>query len=150
MWRVYFLCIQFSDVDHLFLYFNFQEFQSYLNYPRIHFAGQFQADVSTVNNLAQNYDTINFDGRQLEYGSDLGGWNPFGSGHFRILNASVVRVCNKLGKCTTERSKDKDGNCPETEAERPSDEDGKCPKSDEETDNCDWMVGAKFVGKVLV
>ena len=106
--------------------------------------------MSTVNNLPQNYDTINFDGRQHEYGPDLGGWNPFGSGHFRILNASVVRICDKDGKCITKRPSDKNGECPETDTGRRSGEDGKCRDTKEDTDDCDWMVGAKFVGKVLV
>ena len=61
--------------------------------------GSFQADVSTVNNQPNNYDTTNFDDRQYEYDPNLGGWNPFGSGHFRIVDASVVRVCKKDGKC---------------------------------------------------
>lgn len=55
--------------------------------------------MSTVNNIPKNYDTVNFDGRQHEYGSNLGGWNPFGSGYFRIVNAAVVRVCKKDGTC---------------------------------------------------
>ncbi len=72
--------------------------------------------MSTVNNQPLNFDTINFDGRQHEYGPKLGGWNPFGSGNFRIVDASVVRVCTKDGTCTTQ----------------------------------DHVVGAKFMGKILV
>ena len=63
--------------------------------------------MSTVNNLPKNYDTINFGGRQHDYSPDLGGWNLFGSGYFRIVNASVVGVCKKDGTCTENDKNDK-------------------------------------------
>ena len=56
--------------------------------------------MSTVNNIRKNFDTVNFSGRQHDYGPDLGKWNPLGSGYFRIVNASVVGVCKKDGTCT--------------------------------------------------
>ena len=53
-----------------------------------------------MNNIHKNYDTAHFDARQNEYGRNLGVWNPCGSGYFRIVNASVVRVCKKDGTCS--------------------------------------------------
>ena len=72
-----------------------------MQFPRIHFAGRFQADVSTINNKPENYDTLNFkptDAIRHAFGGG-GGFNPTGSGNFRILDASVTRVCNKRGIC---------------------------------------------------
>ncbi len=58
---------------------------SYLDGPRIHFAGFFQADVSTVNNIVNNYDTANF---KPEYQEDP--WNPNGTGVFRFVDVNVT------------------------------------------------------------
>jgi hypothetical protein len=56
---------------------------SYLELPRIIFDGDFQADVSTVNNDERNYDTATFDPGVNQ------GWNRTGSGAFRLLNCRV-------------------------------------------------------------
>jgi hypothetical protein len=59
---------------------------SYLDRPRFHFAGRFQATVSTVNNAPKNFDGAAF-GRD---GADLGGWNPDGNGAWRLLGCRVT------------------------------------------------------------
>lgn len=59
---------------------------SYLHVPRLAFAGYFQADVSTINNVARYYDNqyqqLNADGKN-------GGWNPEGRGIFRLMNCRI-------------------------------------------------------------
>lgn len=57
---------------------------SYLDLPRVIFDGDFQADVSTVNNFVQNFDITTFDPE-----TSPGAWNPTGSGAFRLLNCRV-------------------------------------------------------------
>jgi hypothetical protein len=53
---------------------------SYLESPRLHFAGRFQAAVSTVNNDPANY---------LGPVQD-GGWNPEGSGSWRVKDCRIT------------------------------------------------------------
>ena len=77
---------------------------SYLNLPRITFAGQFQADVNTVNNDVRNYDSSVFEPRlqtpqrtadgRTEYN---GWWNPDGSNAFRLLQCSVTGAVDERG-----------------------------------------------------
>ena len=66
---------------------------SYLTGPRLHFAGSFQADVSTVNNDVRHFDATTweerFQSRQDEQG-DNGWWNPTGSGAYRLLDCTVT------------------------------------------------------------
>ncbi|MBP2326611.1 hypothetical protein JOF56_006996 [Kibdelosporangium banguiense] len=57
---------------------------SYLDLPRVIFDGDFQADVSTVNNDVRNFDIDTFDP-----GSADRAWNPTGSAAFRLLNCRV-------------------------------------------------------------
>jgi hypothetical protein len=57
---------------------------SYLELPRVIFDGDFQADVSTVNNFVENFDIATFDPA-----TSPGAWNPTGSGAFRLLNCRV-------------------------------------------------------------
>jgi hypothetical protein len=65
---------------------------SYLDLPRVLFDGDFQADVSTVNNDVQNFDIDTFDpGTSDEH------WNPTGSGAFRLLNCRVRGAFDKSG-----------------------------------------------------
>lgn len=71
---------------------------SYLNLPRLSFAGLFEADVNTVNNDVRNYDAATFeprfqtpqtpapDGEGTIYN---GWWNPNGSNTFRLLDCAV-------------------------------------------------------------
>lgn len=57
---------------------------SYLDSPRLHFHGWFQADVSTINNDVTAYD--------ISPSADPAdpGWNPEGTGIFRFLDCAVT------------------------------------------------------------
>lgn len=70
---------------------------SYLGYPRVHFAGEFQADVSTVNNTAANFDDARFLARYQRAGG-RGGWNPRGSGAWRVRDCKVTSVLAADGR----------------------------------------------------
>lgn len=74
---------------------------SYLDWPRLHFAGRFQADVSTVNNDVRHYksDTFlpQFQAPMVGQGGGLaersnGYWNPEGSGAWRMVGCRVTTV----------------------------------------------------------
>jgi hypothetical protein len=65
---------------------------SYLDLPRVIFDGDFQADVSTVNNFVQNFDITTFDQE-----TSPGSWNPTGSGAFRLLNCRVRGASDDKG-----------------------------------------------------
>jgi hypothetical protein len=61
---------------------------SYLDIPRLHFSGRFQADVSTINNDVRYFDNAGF---QEEYQSmGQGGWNPEGTGIFRLVECRIM------------------------------------------------------------
>jgi hypothetical protein len=65
---------------------------SALHLPRLVFSGDFQADVSTVNNDVRHYDNDTFEPRfqQQQTGPSLDGWfNPSGSGAFRLVGCVV-------------------------------------------------------------
>ena len=65
---------------------------SYLSLPRLTFSGDFQADVSTVNNDVRHYDNATFEPRfqDLKAGAELNGWwNPSGSGAFGLIGCRV-------------------------------------------------------------
>jgi hypothetical protein len=72
---------------------------SYFDLPRVIFGGDFQADVSTVNNDVRNYDVDTFD----PVTSD-GAWNPTGSGAFRLLNCRVRGAYDEEGTAAKEDS----------------------------------------------
>ena len=57
---------------------------SYLDLPRLHFAGNFKANPSTVNNTPSNYDP--------NVTAPYQSWNPNGTGEFQILNCTVTGV----------------------------------------------------------
>lgn len=59
---------------------------SYLDVPRLHFAGTFSADPSTVNNTPQNFDPATV------ITSQNYGWNPYGTGQWQFLNCQVQSV----------------------------------------------------------
>jgi hypothetical protein len=77
---------------------------SYLDSPRIHFRGWFQADVSTINNDVRFFQNDSFvpDYQQL---NDNGSWNPEGTGIFRIMDCSVTGGFLK-GRAITKPSDD--------------------------------------------
>jgi hypothetical protein len=72
---------------------------SYLDPVRLHFAGQFQADPSTVNNTTSYYNNKTF---EEQYKKNGGAWNPEGSGAWRFVDCRVTRVCYADGSSTTD------------------------------------------------
>ncbi len=73
---------------------------SYISLPRLVFSGQFQADVSTVNNDVRHYDITRFK-PQYQQGTERladnhrianGWWNPSGTGAFRLIDVRVVQA----------------------------------------------------------
>ncbi|HZI47674.1 MAG TPA: hypothetical protein VFD75_07730, partial [Pyrinomonadaceae bacterium] len=62
---------------------------SYLDSPRIHFRGWFQADVSTINNDVRFFQNDSFVPEYQELNTN-GSWNPRGTAVFRILDCSVT------------------------------------------------------------
>ena len=82
---------------------------SYLSNLRMVFAGDFQADVSTVNNDVRHYDNKTFETRfqKFQQGRVLNGWwNPIGSGAFRLINCKVQSVYYKDGSSTSDKKDD--------------------------------------------
>jgi hypothetical protein len=82
---------------------------SYLNSPRLTFAGQFQADPSTVNNDPYHFDNENFRPNYQEFNDadNLNGWwNPDGTGSWRFLGCTVTSVTYKDGTTVTDPKKD--------------------------------------------
>lgn len=77
---------------------------SYLDPVRLHFAGQFQADPSTVNNITSYYDNATF--RKEFQERPLGLWNPDGGGAWRLVECRVTRVCYADGSSTTDPAVD--------------------------------------------
>jgi hypothetical protein len=67
---------------------------SYLDTPRLHFAGFFQADVSTVNNDVRHYDNARFKPEYQEFQpadqTGKGAWNPEGTGVFRLVGCRIT------------------------------------------------------------
>ena len=77
---------------------------SYLDRVRLHFAGEFRADVSTVNNDATHYDSANFseDFQKPPNGS----WQPAGTGAWRLVNCRVTRACYDDGTSANDPATD--------------------------------------------
>jgi hypothetical protein len=65
---------------------------SYLLGPRLHFAGRFKADPSTVNNIPTHFDNANFKPSFQQPGNDAdsGLWNPDGSAVWQLLQCTVT------------------------------------------------------------
>jgi hypothetical protein len=63
---------------------------SYLHPTRVHFAGQFRADVSTVNNDDQHFDSGSFTASDQNYGNDNGWWQPSGTGAWRLCGCAIT------------------------------------------------------------
>jgi hypothetical protein len=80
---------------------------SYLNRIRLVFFGDFQADVSTVNNDVRHFDNATFETRfqQLSKGPDQnGGWRPHGSSAYRLIHCRVRAAHYEDGTdCTDSR-----------------------------------------------
>ncbi len=87
---------------------------SYLQSPRLHFAGRFQADTSTVNNDVRHFDNAYFRDQfqeLMKYDDDgnieryNGYWNPEGTGAWRLLGCRVTAAVLD-GETFTHRSQD--------------------------------------------
>jgi hypothetical protein len=76
---------------------------SYLKFPRLHFAGEYQADPSTINN-AERYDNNTFQPRFQR--APFGGWNPAGTGAFRFRDCRVTGVVFPDGRIETDPRSD--------------------------------------------
>ena len=85
---------------------------SYLDLPRLVFAGRFQADVSTVNNDPEHFDTAAFQpnyqllGQPTATGMSDGWWNPGGTGAWRFLDCVVTSVVYQDGTTSTNPAND--------------------------------------------
>ena len=68
---------------------------TYLDGPVLTFSGDFQSDVSTVNNDVRHFDDATFEARFQEFSDgpvENGWWNPIGGAAFRLLNCRVRGV----------------------------------------------------------
>ncbi|MGH9160993.1 MAG: ferritin-like domain-containing protein [Vicinamibacteraceae bacterium] len=72
---------------------------SYLDLPRMVFAGRFQADPSTVNNDPHHFDAATFRSNYQLPGPGMsdGWWNPQGTGAWRLFDCSVRAVYYRDG-----------------------------------------------------
>jgi hypothetical protein len=77
---------------------------SYLGYPRIHFSGKFQGDVSTLNNNPTWFDDARFATRYQRLGVG-GSWNPRGSGAWRLRECLVTGAVRGDGSPAAELSR---------------------------------------------
>lgn len=66
----------------------------YLGWPRLHFFGNFQTDVSTVNNDPSHFDVADYvpSWHRPGAGASNGWWNPQGSGAWRLWDCTVSSV----------------------------------------------------------
>src|ERR1043165_7302434 len=71
---------------------------SYLDLPRLCFAGAFSADPSTVNNTPQNYDP--------RVTAPNPGWNPTGTGQWQFIDCTVQAVYYADGTVCTSPEQD--------------------------------------------
>ncbi|MFF6888415.1 ferritin-like protein [Streptomyces sp. NPDC012421] len=82
---------------------------SYLGFPRLNFAGTFQADVATANNLPPYFDNDLFEPRfqwRMALPDPNGLWNPRGSGALRLTDVRVTSVCAPDGRVLAESAED--------------------------------------------
>src|SRR5690349_18586470 len=81
---------------------------SYLDTPRLVFAGRFQADPSTVNNDPEHFDSADFRSNYQVSGSGAsnGWWNPRGTGAWRLFGCTVQAVAYEDGTWCDDPSKD--------------------------------------------
>jgi hypothetical protein len=82
---------------------------SYLHSVRLHFAGRFRADVSTVNNNRDHFDDDNFSSSFQKPFSDAGdpsNWQPAGTGAWRLLDCEVTRHTRLDGSAATSPADD--------------------------------------------
>jgi hypothetical protein len=82
---------------------------TYLHPVRLHFAGRFRADVSTVNNNRDHFDEDNFSPSFQKPFSDAGdgsNWQPAGTGAWRLLDCEVTRHTRLDGSAATSPADD--------------------------------------------
>ncbi len=65
---------------------------SYLDQPRINFAGSFQASPATINNTPNNYNPANYNEASLKPENIELYWEPKGDSIFDLLNCQVTTV----------------------------------------------------------
>lgn len=76
---------------------------TYLDHPRLHFSGLYQADVATINNNYDNFNTSAFSLlNQLIKTEPYAKFNPKGSNGFSFQNCKITMVCPVGQPCTTE------------------------------------------------
>ena len=66
---------------------------SYLDVPRLHFAGTFTADPPTINNIAQNYHATG----AVAPSALIPSWNPYGS-QFWTIDSAVQGFVDQDGQ----------------------------------------------------
>ena len=67
---------------------------SHLDFPRIHFAGKYHADTSTLNNYVENFNL------SLSKESIIPGWNPSGGNEWSLRDCYVTSVVYANGSRT--------------------------------------------------
>jgi len=110
---------------------------SFLDHPRLTFAGQFQADVSTVNNDPRHFDNTSFESRFQDFQTSTtqnGWWNPIGTGIFRFSGCRVQAAIGPDGVTDDPLIGFRVGNSPD----RPS---GKIVDIDP-----DWQLASQLYG----
>ena len=76
---------------------------TYLDHPRIHFSGLYQADVATINNYYNNFNISSFNLLdQLIRKPTYADFNPKGSNGFSFQNCTITMVCPLGRPCTTD------------------------------------------------
>jgi hypothetical protein len=73
---------------------------SYLDIPRLYFAGHFQADVSTINNDVRHFSNEGFR-EKYQTMSGGGGWNPEGTGIYRLIDCRITGARLERGSVST-------------------------------------------------
>jgi hypothetical protein len=80
---------------------------SYLHAVRLHFAGTFRANPSTVNNDVRHYNSPTFKERyQTIQDAKTGWWNPRGASAWRFSECRVTKVCYADGTTASSPSAD--------------------------------------------
>jgi hypothetical protein len=82
---------------------------SYLGFPRVNFAGTFQSDVATVNNIPPYYDNAIFEPRfqwRMRMPDINGAWNPRGTNAFRFTDVRITGACLPDGTTATTAAED--------------------------------------------
>ena len=73
---------------------------SYLHLVRLHFSGSFRADVSTVNNVTDQFNNATFKEQfqlPMSGAQDGSNWEPAGTGAWRLVDCHVTRACRDDG-----------------------------------------------------